>query len=139
MKFLKIIAFLFSIYLSAQTKPSLSIERIRTEKISFFINHLELKPNQVEPFRAIYNKYRDKIADFRNIKYQELSRAQILNLSEEQAKKEFSKKLWLDKQIIELKKDMDNDLLKILTYKQLLLLNDAEHLFKKRLLNQLKN
>lgn len=139
MKFLKIIAFLFTIGLSAQTKPSLSIERIRTEKISFFINHLELKPNQIEPFRVIYNRYRDKIADFRNIKYQELSRAQILNLSEEQAKKEFSKKLWLDKQIIELKKDMDNDLLKILTYKQLLLLNDAEHLFKKRLLNQLKN
>ena len=134
--------FLFCISsLFGQTKKSR--ERIRTLKIAFLSNQLNLTSNEAEIFWPIYNA-NDKEQHLLRIKFLlEIKKAtkekgNIDMLSEEKAKNLILLKLKNDTKIYETKKDFINKIDKVISYKKIIKLQLAEIEFGRKIMKKYK-
>ena len=120
-----------------------SKEKIRTLKIAYISNQLNLTSNEAEKFWPIYNA-NDKEQHLLRIKFRSeikkatMEKGNIDMLSEEKAEKLLLLKLKNDKKIYESKKDFINKIQKIISYKKIIKLKLAEIEFGRKIMNKYK-
>lgn len=132
----------FSVSISAfsQIKKE-SKEKIKALKISHITEQLELTEKEAEKFWPIYNAYDEKMYALRmtdkyNIKKQIEGFGGIDNISNKNAKIITDKILDIDKQMYIAKEALYSKLSKIISYKKIILLQESERGFHRKLLKK---
>tara|TARA_B110001450_G_scaffold58087_1_gene54770 strand:+ start:1809 stop:2258 length:450 start_codon:yes stop_codon:yes gene_type:complete len=135
--------FLFCVLSIFSQAKKESREKIRTLKIAYLSNQLNLTSNEAEKFWPIYNA-NDKEQHLLRIKFRSeikkatMEKGNIDMLSEEKAKNLILSKLKNDKKIYESKKDFINKIQKIISYKKIIKLKLAEIEFNRKIMNKYK-
>ncbi|SFU55814.1 hypothetical protein SAMN05216480_10771 [Pustulibacterium marinum] len=137
-----IIFFLFSIFaVNAQNEDWK--QKIKSLKIAYITEHLDLTPKEAEKFWPIYNKHDDKINELRHVEMRrikhQLKEDDIANISEADAKKLLNEYIQLEEDLINEHKQMNIDLMKVLSAKKIILLKKIEDDFGRQLLQKLRD
>lgn len=139
MKFFYIFILFFTSY-PIFSQNDENFEKIKSLKIAHITEKINLTPSEAKLFWPVYNRYSEKLRDLnhqtRNCK--EISFEQKNNLTEEEAIKILKKHSDINEKIWQVNKEKDQELLKIISAKKLLLLKNAEREFYKKLMNQCK-
>lgn len=136
-----IIAFFFSIFaIQAQDKDWK--KKIKSLKIAYITEHLDLTPQEAEKFWPVYNLHDDKInklrhQDMRRIKHQ-FKEGDISNISETEAENLLNEYIQLEEDLIKEYRQMNIDLKKVLSAKKIILLKKIEDDFGRQLLQKLR-
>lgn len=138
-----IISALSSISCNAQFKKG-SKEKIRTYKIAFLTEQLNLTEVEAEKFWPIYNVYDKKIMELRKkerfeIKKNIRKKGGLDKISEEEAKKIILSMEEITQQRYSLKNSFYKKVIPIISYKKLLKLEISEHEFNRKLLRKFRN
>jgi len=116
-------------------------EQIKSERIAFITDALNLNVKEAQAFWPIYNTYNTNIEDLRDKKHSEIYLVQ--NKEDEFTEKEYQS--FLDKRIeiledeTKLKKEYQQELSKVLSAKKIFLLYKAERDFKRKLIKDFRN
>lgn len=139
MKKIILIALLFlSINVMAQHKNR---EHIKALKVSFITEKLDLSEKEAQKFWPIYNDFEKKISA---IHYKELRslrkniKENISTLTEDQSKTLLNKIDTAENKLHQLKMDLSNKLLTVVSAKKILLLKIAEDDFKRKMFEELR-
>lgn len=116
-------------------KPN--FEKIKTLKVAFFTERLSLTSAEAEIFWPIYNEYEKSRHLLGKTEHHEFySKLGSENISEKEAARLLDIYLKIEKQEEELDKSFTLKMKRLLSAKKTLLLINAEHHFKKRLIRQ---
>ncbi|HET8736655.1 MAG TPA: hypothetical protein VFM69_08650 [Pricia sp.] len=132
-------AILFSSVLSAQRKPD--EDKIKSLKVAFFTERLELSPKEAQSFWPIYNEYEEKRDAMREREHNQI-RSKIKNsdnLTEKESDQLLKQYLIFEEEEEELDKDFIERISKVISAKKTLLLLRSEYEFKKQLLKQYRD
>lgn len=121
-----------------------SKEKIRTLKIAYITDRLNLTPNEAEKFWPIYNTYDENHRLLRNklrleIKKSIKEKKLIDTLSERESQRLVLLKQTIDNQIYESKKKFIEQIKKVISYKKIIKLHLAELDFGRNLMRKYKN
>ena len=106
-------------------------ERLQAARIAFITTRINLKTEQAEKFWPIFNTFTEsREASMRTMG--DLSRG-VENMSEEEAKSRIQQKLQIQQKLVQDEKIFVADAAKVLTYKQLLLLQNIARDFNRHL------
>ncbi len=116
--------------------------KIKSLKIAYITEHLDLTPQEAEKFWPIYNAHDDKInelrhGEMRRIKHQ-LKENDITNISEAEAEELLNEYIQLEEDLIKEYRQMNIDLKKVLSAKKIILLKKIEDDFGRQLLQKLR-
>jgi len=116
-------------------------EMVKTERIAFLTNKLNLTPNEAQKFWPVYNEYINKQEDIimQNHKNMRDFMKDQDNLTDEQAQKTVDTYVSLTKQENELFIEYNKKIEKILPIKKVALLYQAEKQFKRHLMRKMQN
>ncbi|SHI97635.1 hypothetical protein [Pseudozobellia thermophila] len=132
-----LVAFLFATSLfHAQDKHKK--DKIRSLKIAFITERLDLSSKEAQAFWPLYNKYEEDREALRRREVSEI-RSKIRDtdvLSEDEAKSILKKYLSFEEKEEEIERDYLNAVSKVITAKKTLLLLRSEEEFKKHLIKQ---
>lgn len=140
-------SFLFftSFFVNAQKTESKQTrsEKIKTLKIAFLTEQLNLTPKEAQKFWPIYNSYDKKLHQLERLeKYKLISKIRqaggVDSISEQEAKSIMQKIKEINSQVCKTKLELDNKLTNILSYKKLLKLKTAEKQFVRNLMRKYK-
>ena len=117
-------------------------DHIKSLKIAFLTDNLELSSQEAEKFWPIYNAYFEemhkvKYLEYKKIKHQ-LKEEGFENLSEEEAKVLLKKLEEIEKNEFELNKKFVANLETVLSAKKIILLKKLEDDFNRKLLDRLR-
>jgi Spy/CpxP family protein refolding chaperone len=134
------IAFLSSFSSKAQIKRG-SFEKIRSFKIAYLTDELNLTENEAQKFWPIYNKYDKKMMQLHreerfSIRKKILSNGGIDSLSEKRSKEIFDRIQAINKQKNEIRTSFHDKVSKILSFKKILTLEISEHEFNRKLMGK---
>jgi hypothetical protein len=135
--------FLFcTLSIFAQKKRE-SREKIRTLKIAYVTEKLNLTENEAQKFWPIYNTYNKEEYTLRSYYSFSLKKAiekneTLDNVSEEDSKKLIALKLSTDMKLYELEKDFVKKIKEIISYKKIIKLQIAEIEFGRNLMRKYK-
>jgi Skp family chaperone for outer membrane proteins len=124
----------------AQTDKK-SKEKIKTLKVSFLTQELDLTAEVAQKFWPIYNKHQESLDILRNLGRTEI-RKKLKNiggfdaLSEEESKSFVNSKIELDKKILVEKESFLKSISKVLSYKKILKLQLSEREFARKLMHK---
>ncbi len=126
--------------IQAQSKKR-STEKIRTYKIAYLTEKLNLTEDEAQKFWPIYNTYDKKKMELHRekrfkIKKRILKNGGIENLSEKDSKEILEKFQLLNKQEYEVKTSFHSKISKILSSKKILTLQISEHEFNRKLMQK---
>lgn len=136
MKVLKIFLFLFfmavSSYVFAQRNgQQVDPERMQAARVAYITTRISLKTEQAEKFWPLFNSYTDsKNASMRAMG--DLSQG-VEAMNEEEAKSRIQQKLQIQQKLVQEEKIFVAEASKVLTYKQLLLLQNIAKDFNRHL------
>jgi hypothetical protein len=121
-----------------------SKEKIKTLKIAYISERLNLTPNEAEKFWPIYNTHDENHRSLRSklrleIKKSIKDKKLINTLSEKDAERLVLLKLTVDNQIHESKKKFMEQIKKVISYKKIIKLHLAELDFGRNLMRKYKN
>lgn len=106
-------------------------ERLQAARIAFITTRINLKTEQAEKFWPLFNSFTEsREASMRTMG--ELSRG-VENMSEEEAKSRIQQKLQIQQKLVQDEKIFVSDAAKVLSYKQLLLLQNIARDFNRHL------
>lgn len=130
----------FGLQVVAQQKNNQKVDykQIQSLRKSYITEKLSLQPKQSEKFWPIYNKYRKETSIIYKSKNDLQNNIKFKKISETQADSILYSLFDKEKQLIDLKVKMSNDLKSILRPKQILKLKLTEINFKKKLLEHIK-
>ncbi len=112
-------------------RPQIDQEKLQSARIAFITTRLDLKPEQAEKFWPIYNQYNDgREKTMRQLS--ELGRG-METISEEEAKSRIQKRFQYQAELLEKEKSFVNDASKVLSSKQILMLNNIARDFNRQL------
>lgn len=141
----KILLILFSILLfTTQTNAQKGkSDQLKTLKISYISEVLELTSDEAQNFWPIYNKHQDKIHKLRRIKQKELiekikSSGGIDALSEKEAEKILDEFMAIENNIQVEQSKMYSELRQVISVKKVLKLHRAENEFNRKLIQRLR-
>ena len=138
-----VIAFILmcTISLSAQDNREKREERIRTFKVGFLTERLELSSKEAQDFWPVYNEFDKKMEGLRKSEFEVLrsARQDKDNLTEAQAEDILSMVLDVEQKRAIYKTELAKKLTKVIPVKKILALFKAEEDFKRRLLKELRN
>lgn len=146
MKFLKpgiyLTVLLLSISLNAQTRSGGENEKLKSLKIGFITQKLDLTTKEAQGFWPIYNEHQEKINSYRK-SLKETHRTIRLNggfdkISSQEAEKLLNQFMELDTKIHNEEVSMYSELKSVLPSKKILILHRTENEFNRRILEQLK-
>lgn len=107
-------------------------EKLQAARVAFITSRLDLKPDQAEKFWPIFNQYtaiREK-----NLKeISGLNRLRDAEISEVDAKQRIVKKFQLQRKMVDDEEKFVTEMSKVITYSQLLELNDIARDFNRQL------
>lgn len=117
--------------ISFAQRPPIDQEKLQAARIAFITTRIDLKPEQAEKFWPIFNQYNDE---------REKTMRQLSDLgkgsesvSEEEAKTRIQKRFQYQSELLEKEKAFVNDASKVLTSKQILMLNNIARDFNRQL------
>jgi Skp family chaperone for outer membrane proteins len=118
-------------------------EKIRTLKIAYLTEQIQLSASEAEKFWPIYNEHDNKTNKFIRNKIREINReikkaGSIDNLDEKKAKVLFDLTLYLEKKKYEENQKYISNLKKVLSVKKILKLQMAEREFGRNLMRKYK-
>ena len=134
--------FLFALHTNAQ-KGMENEDQLRTLKIGYITQTLDLKSDEAQYFWPIYNEHQDKIHELRRNNQRELM-MQIRNsggidaLSEKEAEKILDEFMAIEKEIQEEESKMYSELREVISAKKILKLHHAEKEFNRKILQRLR-
>lgn len=125
----------------AQSKER-SSEKIRSYKIAYLTEKLNLTENEAQKFWPIYNKYDKKIKELHREKHL-IFKKRIHNndfhaISEKDSKEVLEKIQAIRQQQFKIKTIFNNKILNILSFKKILALQISEHDFNRKLMKKLR-
>ncbi|MDB4297638.1 hypothetical protein N9901_02670 [Flavobacteriaceae bacterium] len=129
----------FVCFSQSELSASSNAYKIKTARINFISNQINLTPEQAEKFWPIYNAHYDFIYNLKKERLELRRHSIVVNLNEEESKELYHKTNLFSQKTFRSKKRMYVELEKFLTYKQLLLLGGCESRFRSMLLEQLKH
>lgn len=137
-----LIALFFSVSLSAQMNRE-SREKIKSLKIAYLTEQLNLTVKEAQGFWPIYNKFDEQQHELRNKNRAEIKKlirenGNLETISETDAERMISMKLKNDKALYEAQKDFISDVKKVIPYKKILQLQIAEMEFARKLMRRYK-
>ncbi|WP_366187052.1 sensor of ECF-type sigma factor [Flavobacterium ovatum] len=144
MNFKKILFLLLtlSFYSYAQQGMSEKRDQIKDLKVAFFNSELNLSSTESDKFWPIYNTFDDKQFEIRHQKiktYRNLMKDQILNkMKEKEASDLLSQIESTDEELYQLRKNLINNLKRVLPKIKIIKLKKAEEDFNRKLLQQYK-
>lgn len=136
MKKYSLLAILFFLILgkSLAQRPETNYdpEKLQAARVAFITSRLDLKPEQAEKFWPIFNQYTS--AREKNLKQiSGLMRHQEAEISEADAKQRLGKKFELQRKMVDEEEKFVGEMSKVITYAQLLELNDIARDFTRQL------
>lgn len=119
-------------------------EKVRSLKISYITQELELTAKEAEKFWPVYNEYDRKI---RGLERNERMKVRTIikesngykNLTDNQADEILNRIYKIERQIFDTKKEMDQKLSKVISKKKILRLKHIEREFVRNLMNKLRS
>ena len=140
--FFILIALLFSLSLSAQISKE-SREKIKSLKIAYLTEQLNLTVKEAQGFWPIYNKFDEEQHELRNKNRTEIKKlirekGELESISEADAERLISLKLKNDKALYESQKEFISNIKKVIPYKKILQLQIAEMEFARKLMRRYK-
>ncbi len=130
-----IIAFGFSLSVHAQNKNSERDERIKSLKIAFITENLNLSPSESEKFWPVYNQFETAEDQLRS-KYHPTK--PVEEMTDAEALAFLDGRIKADEQLWKLNKKYISDLKDILSPKQIAALVNIEREFKKKMLRSIQ-
>jgi len=132
----------FSISLSAQENKE-SREKIKTLKIAYITEQLNLTAKEAQDFWPIYNAYDEVQRSLRGKNRYEIKklvkqRGNLDSISDKDAERLISLKLKNDKALYESQRDFVNKIKRIISHKKILKLQIAEMEFARKLMRKYK-
>lgn len=112
-------------------RPPLDPEKLQAARIAFITTRIDLKPEQAEKFWPIFNQYHEN----REKTMRQLSDLGkgMESVSEEEAKSRIQKRFQIQTQLLENEKAFVSDISKVLSSKQILMLNNIARDFNRQL------
>jgi len=122
-----------------QRNPQQKKERIKTYKIAFITEKLNLTPEEAEKFWPVYNANMNKMEELQKNRFENIPNApkDMEDLTKEEAEAAIDEILENEQKILDLKIDFKNKLKPILSAKKILRLFDAEREFRMELMKRL--
>lgn len=112
-------------------RPPIDQEKLQAARIAFITTRLDLKPEQAEKFWPIYNQYNDEREKTMR-QLSELGKG-METINEEEAKSRIQKRFQYQAELLEKEKSFANDASKVLSSKQILMLNNIARDFNRQL------
>lgn len=128
---------LFSLDTTAQNPEKL--ERIKALKVAFITEKLSLTETEAQQFWPVYNKYEEATFKLRREKRAERADYDFASLSEADANNLLNSMMEAEREKFELRKQLVNDLKKVLPATKILKLQWTEDQFNRRLLEEMRN
>ncbi|MBE7628927.1 sensor of ECF-type sigma factor [Tenacibaculum piscium] len=127
----------------AQSKKG-NYEKIRTYKIAYLTEKLNLTDAETKKFWPIYHQYDQKMRLLRKekrfiFKKKLLNTGQIDEISEKESKEILEKIQRINKQEYEMRTLFYHQISKVISFKKILRLQVSEHNFNRKLMRKLKN
>jgi hypothetical protein len=113
-------------------------ERIKSLKIAFITERLQLTEKEAEQFWPIYNAFEDANHEIRTKSYQNKKNIDFETISEKEAKELVDKSIILEAQKYRLEESFIKDLQRVLPAKKIILLKMSEEAFKQRMFDEFK-
>ena len=118
-------------------------ERIKTYKIAYLTQRLDLSPKEAQKFWPLYNEFEKNFFDIRVTSMQDQKRkiresGGIVSLSEKDANEYISFMLDNESKITQLKRDFYVELKDVLSSQKILTLYNAENEFNRKLLSEFR-
>jgi hypothetical protein len=138
-----ILVFTFSVANSQdpgmQRNPQQKKERIKTYKIAFITEKLNLTPEEAEKFWPVYNANMKEMGELQKTRFENIPNApkDLEDLTKEEAEAAIDEILENEQKILDLKIEFKNKLKPILPAKKILRLFDAEREFRMELMKRL--
>lgn len=140
MKLFYVLILFLGVSFSAFSQEDGNYERIKTLKIGFITEKINLTPSEAKNFWPVYDKYSQLLHDLHSqIKTCRKKGCEKDNLTEKEALEILKKDSELGDQIWKASKEKDKELLKVISAQKLLLLKDAEKEFHRKLMKQYKD
>ncbi|NAS30271.1 sensor of ECF-type sigma factor [Flavobacteriaceae bacterium R38] len=118
-------------------------ERIKSLKIAYITEKLDLTATEAEKFWPIYNKYDDNTHQLRNVEFKKIRnqlRRENLNLiSDQEALSILNQIENIESELYKEKKQLVTSLRKVISPKKIILLKKAEDDFNKELFRRLRD
>lgn len=111
-------------------------ERIKTMKIAYFTQELNMNTQTAQKFWPIYNEYECLRMDLHRREDVEMDLDNIDNISEAQAEAMLKEYLIVEKEEYEIKKELFSDLKKFFSAKEIIKLHKIESDFNKKLIRE---
>lgn len=121
----------------AQSGKQQRMEKIKSIKVGFITDRLQLTPDQATKFWPVYNKYEDELRSVRRSFFQQY-KDQKKNMDEETSRRFIEDNLEYQEEELKIKKKYKNEMLKVISAQQLAELYQAERDFRKMLVNELR-
>ena len=137
-KIILLLSFLFvALGVNAQmTSKEDHRERIKTMKIAYFTQELNMNPQTAQKFWPIYNAYECLRMDLHRREDVDMDLDNIDNISEAQAEEMLKEYLTVEKEEYEIKKELFSDLKKFFSAKEIIKLHKIESDFNKKLIRE---
>ena len=139
MKKLALFIFLLAATVNAQEGK---YEKIKALKNAYITEKLELTPTEAEKFWPVYNSFGEKFRELRKRERDEIYSKLgdgINNLSDAEANTLIAKDFSLEKDKLELHKQLTEALRNVISAKRIILLKKTENDFKKELLDKYRH
>ena len=137
MKKIFTIAFVLGFYLLSFSQDNR--DKIKTLKIAFITEKLDLTQKQAQAFWPIYNNFEDAFFKLRAESYGKRNKVDFQNVSDKDAESMLNEIRTIESKKYTLKENYINDLLKVIPAKKIILLEKAEMDFKHKMFEEFKN
>lgn len=130
----------FAVFANAQMHKE-TREKIKSLKIAFITEQLNLSTKEAEQFWPIYNDYDERqhvLRSKQRVTFRKMvdKNGKIDSITEQQAKELIALKLDSDKQLLEVQKDFTRKISQVITYKKMVQLQIAEIEFGRNLMRK---
>jgi Spy/CpxP family protein refolding chaperone len=114
-------------------------ERIKSQKVAFITERLDLSSKEAQKFWPIYNAFEKKVTKIRQNDLREVRQAmQKGNLSDSEAQQVLDRFMTIEQQLFEAKKQLIKDLKNVIPPQKIIQLKATEDAFNKKLMKILQ-
>ena len=137
MKKIVTIIFVLGFYLLSYSQDNR--DKIRTLKIAYITEKLNLTEKEAQQFWPIYNSFEDNFMKLRRQPYEKRKRVDLQNISDKDAEALLNEIRSVENKKHDLKEKFIDDLLKVIPAKKIILLNKVEDDFKHKMFEEFRN
>ncbi|WP_338359441.1 hypothetical protein [Yeosuana marina] len=137
MKKILTIIFVLGFYLVSFSQDNR--DKIKTLKIAFITEKLNLTEKEAQAFWPVYNSFEDEYMKLRRQSYEKRKNIDFQNITDKDAEALLNEIRVIEKKKYTLKENYMNDLLKVISPKKIILLNKVEDDFKHKIFEEFKN